>query len=61
MRGEPNSDGAELPLDVLDQIDRFCDRFEAAWGSGSRPRVEDYLTEIDEAYRPVLLRDLLAL
>ena len=45
---------------MLDQIDRICDRFEAAWGAGERPRIEEVLGQIAEAYRPVLLRDLLA-
>ena len=48
------------PLDVLDEIDQICDRFEAAWKSGARPRIEDYLGEIALAYRPALVRDLLA-
>jgi serine/threonine-protein kinase len=47
-------------LDVLDRIDGICDRFEAAWKSGARPRVDDYLGDVDQAYRSVLLHDLLA-
>src|SRR5262245_6943178 len=49
-----------LPLDVLNWIDQICDRFEAAWEAGRRPRIEDYLGEVTEPYRPALLRDLLA-
>ena len=49
-----------LPLAVLDQIDRICDRFEAAWEAGEPPRIEEVLGQIAEAYRPALLRDLLA-
>jgi serine/threonine protein kinase len=49
-----------LPIDVLDQLDRICDRFEAAWESVGRPRIEDYLVEVDEAYRPAALPELLA-
>jgi serine/threonine-protein kinase len=59
-REEVMPDRGELPLDVLDQIDRICDRFEAAWESGERPRVEDDLGAVAAAYRPALLRDLLA-
>jgi hypothetical protein len=53
-------DRTELPLDVLDQIDRVCDRDEAIWRSGERPCIEDYLGEVAEAFRPALLRDLVA-
>jgi hypothetical protein len=49
-----------LPLGVLAQIDRICNRFEAAWDSGERPRIEDYLGAVVAAYRSALLRDLLA-
>jgi hypothetical protein len=40
---------------------RMCDRFESAWWSGERPRIEDYLVEALDSERPALLRDLLAL
>jgi WD40 repeat protein/serine/threonine protein kinase/tetratricopeptide (TPR) repeat protein len=60
MSDESTSARAELPLDVLDAVDRICDRFEAAWRSGARPRIADYLGEVAEAYRPALARDLLA-
>jgi serine/threonine-protein kinase len=60
MSDEPMPGRRELPLDVLDHIDRICDRFQAAWEQGTRSRVEDYLNEIDAPYRPALLLDLLA-
>ena len=47
MNTEPILERSRLPLDVLDALDRVCDRFEAAWGRGERPRVEDYLGELD--------------
>ena len=31
--------------DVAERIDAACDRFEAAWKAGRRPRIEDYLGE----------------
>jgi WD40 repeat protein/serine/threonine protein kinase len=31
------------------QIDQVCDRFEAEWGSGRRPRLEDYLLGIPQS------------
>jgi tetratricopeptide (TPR) repeat protein len=52
-------DRPALPTVVLDQIDRICDRFEAAWGAGERPRIEDFLDGVAAPYRPSLLRDLL--
>ncbi len=51
-------DRSELPLDVLDQIDRACDRFEAALERGENPRIEDYLGEVSANYRDALERDL---
>jgi serine/threonine protein kinase len=42
-----------------DEIDVLCDRFEAEWKAGLRPRVETYLAEISESAHPDLLRQLL--
>ena len=58
MSDEVIPDRMELPLGVLDQIDRICDRFQAALAQGERPRPEDFLGEVAEAYRPALLSDL---
>jgi eukaryotic-like serine/threonine-protein kinase len=60
MSDEATPDRTGLPLDVLHQIDRICDRFEAAWARGESPRVEDFLVEIEAGYRQRLLRELLA-
>src|SRR3954447_6135921 len=46
-------------LEVLHRIDQICDRFEAAWEVGDRPRIEDSLGEIEEPYRAALLKALL--
>lgn len=54
MNGEAN-----YPQHVLDRIDRLCDAFEKAWQEGRESRIEDYLTEIKEAYHPKALRELL--
>jgi tetratricopeptide (TPR) repeat protein len=43
------------------QIDQTCDRFEAAWKAGRRPRPEEYLGTTDGAERSALLRQLLLL
>jgi serine/threonine-protein kinase len=60
MGDESNSARTELPLDVLDRIDQICNRFENAWNEDEQPRIEDYVGEIPEAYRPALIHDLLA-
>jgi serine/threonine protein kinase len=41
------------------QVDTVCDQFESAWRQGTRPRVEDFLGDITEPNRTVLLRELL--
>ena len=41
-------------------IDEACDRFEAAWRAGHRPRIEDFLVEATDPGYPMRLRYLLA-
>ena len=41
-------------------MDEACDRFEAAWRTGDRPRIEDFLGGTTDSDRPVLLRHLLS-
>jgi hypothetical protein len=48
-----------LPLSVCERINENCDRFEQAWKEGRRPRIEGCLGEIEDAYRPALLHELL--
>jgi serine/threonine protein kinase len=55
------ADGSALPLSLEERIDQVCDRFEAAWRAGQRPRIEGYVAEFPEAERPLLLADLLKL
>src|SRR5207245_11146099 len=43
------------------RMDQECDRFEAGWSTGGRPRIEDYVGALSEAERPALLRDLILL
>src|SRR5205823_530 len=43
------------------QVDRACDRFEAAWQAGRPARPEDYLGAVGEPARSALLRQLLLL
>lgn len=40
-------------------IDRACDQFEAAWGAGERPQIEQALGQVSDSERPYLLRELL--
>jgi serine/threonine protein kinase/formylglycine-generating enzyme required for sulfatase activity len=53
-----------LPLppgsEVL-RLDAVCTRFEDAWATGQRPRIEDYLGAAPEPERATLLRELLVL
>lgn len=48
-----------LPLTVLQEIDRVCDSFEAAWHAGLKPRIEDYLHVATLEYRTELFEELL--
>src|SRR4051812_35022978 len=40
-------------------IDEVADRFERAWTTGGRPRIEDYLADVAEPRRAGLLEELL--
>jgi Protein kinase domain len=61
MNEPPRIATAELPLAQVRQVDEACCRFEAAWKAGQRPRIEDYLGEIPEPGRRVLLSELVFL
>jgi serine/threonine-protein kinase len=54
-----------LPATLLLQVDRVCERFEAAWRAASGdtppPCLEDYLAGADGAIWPKLLRELVLL
>jgi serine/threonine protein kinase len=55
----PSEPGRRLSLDL--RIKEACGRFEQAWKSDQRPRIEDYLVELAEPGRTALLRELIAL
>jgi WD40 repeat protein len=61
VSAHPAADGDAVSLPVAQRIDRACDRFEAAWKAGERPRLEPYLDGWDGPARALLLRELLAL
>ena len=61
MSGTDPGDDPSLPLSQFERVVATCDRFEAAWRAGQRPRVEDYLGDLPDPDRPALLRELLAM
>src|SRR5262249_49703554 len=56
----PHPPPARRPPGLGEEIDRVCDRFDAAWDAGARPQIEDYLQAVPESARSELLRELLA-
>ncbi len=48
-------------LELAEQFDAICDRFERDFRGGKSVRIESVLNEVDESLRPALLRELLAL
>jgi serine/threonine-protein kinase len=56
-----NDRGRAVPPGPVERIDPLCDRFEAEWLAGGWPRLEDFLPLAEEADRPTLLGELLAL
>src|SRR5262249_53679988 len=59
---EPSPPGDKrLPPTLARQVDQVCDRYEAAWKAGRRPRIDDYLGNLPEPGRAGLLRELLGL
>ena len=61
MTDDPTAYDAPPPRELTRLIDEACDRFEADWAAGRRPRIEDALAGIPEPGRPDLLRELLKL
>ena len=59
-RMNPDNRDASTPHSFSAEIDAICDRFEAAWKAGQRPRIEDYLCLLPEQARVSLFRQLLA-
>jgi serine/threonine-protein kinase len=61
MDGESSPGSGALPLTLAGRVDAACDRFEADWKAGRRPRIDAYLADAAESERPALLRELLML
>jgi serine/threonine-protein kinase len=57
----PETDLGALPLSVALRVDQVCNRYEAAWRDGLRPRVEDFLGDWPEPERSALVRQLVPL
>jgi WD40 repeat protein/serine/threonine protein kinase len=49
----------DLPPTQVQHLDQVCDRFEAAWKAGQRPRIEDHLDGAPEPARADLVRELI--
>ena len=45
----------DSPLTQFRQILAVCDRYEAEWKAGRRPRIEDYLAEAPESERAAVV------
>jgi hypothetical protein len=54
-----SSQQGSLSLEAVRRIDQLCDRFEAALQDRESPRIEDFLSQVDELHRPALLSALL--
>jgi hypothetical protein len=61
MRLSNSENPDDVSFSAHDRIDQACDRFEAAWKAGERPRIEDSLGAETGAERGTLLRELLIL
>jgi serine/threonine protein kinase/formylglycine-generating enzyme required for sulfatase activity len=61
VSGHDHRDPADPPRTLVHRAEGTCDRFEAAWKGGERPRIEDYLADVPEPERPDLLHDLILL
>jgi len=51
MDAEKKPSAPASSVSALAQIDHICDRFEAAWRAGKKPKVEEYLQDVPEAIR----------
>jgi serine/threonine protein kinase len=61
MNEAPGADNEYLSLSLEQRLGQACDRFEAVWQTGERPRIEAYLGDTAGPERLVLLRELLTL
>jgi serine/threonine-protein kinase len=50
-----------LPPALAERLDRVCDRFEAAWKMGHKPRLEEYVIDTPESEQATFLQELIPL
>jgi serine/threonine-protein kinase len=50
-----------LDLSTARKVDHLCDRFERAWRSGGRPRIDEHLVAAPAEAREALLCELVRL
>ncbi len=60
-RSDLRSHTGSLPVEQWDALDRVCDRFELAWQFDERPKLEDFLSDVEAEVRESLFRLLLEL
>ncbi len=58
---ESDSPSPDPELRRARRVDVICDRFEQAWLEGRRPRIEEFLDEVEASMRRSLLRELIAI
>jgi WD40 repeat protein/tRNA A-37 threonylcarbamoyl transferase component Bud32 len=61
MTPPSQSDFENLSLELANQVEQACERFETAWKFQKPPRVEDFVVDVPEAGRAVLLHELILL
>lgn len=59
MTSTPGTSNAEETRTLGSECDRLCDAFEAAWKSGTRPRIEEFVARAGTVASPALVRELL--
>lgn len=57
----PEHRDSSVPSSPARDVDALCQRFEAAWQEGPRPRLESFLDQVAEVERAPLLGELLAI
>jgi len=61
MQGDQGKGKGRRGPSELSLIDQVCDRFEAAWGGGDEPKIEEFLQQVPAALRQQLREELEAI
>jgi WD40 repeat protein/tRNA A-37 threonylcarbamoyl transferase component Bud32 len=51
----------DLAPALVRRLEEVCDRFEAAWRNGGRPRLDEFVRDDSDGLQPILLRELVSL